>query len=808
MQRKSSFNWLRGFTLACLLLLFALLSLGSRQLSFTLDEPSHLAAGYTWLARGEAGLWTMHTRAHPLLVDAWEALPLYLGAPDLPLESFPGWQTNYEHFLEHFTAYLEPAARSEVAGRTPAMLLTVLLAAVVFRWAADLGGPWAGLLALGIMIFDPNLLAHGRLATNDLGLMALGTLTLYAGTRWLRKPSWRLTVVLGALVAVTLLAKVTGVLYAAVFGVQAVVMGFSAHRSGRYWAQFVLIVLLSFLLLWAVFGFSIGPVAGLPLPVSLPAPLYWDSLFVQSDSAAHRLVFALGMRYGGRRWWYFPVAFLLKNPLPLLIGLGIALAGVRRFRKNVGKTVCADSLSCFASWFLTLGLFPLLYGMVILVKGMNIGYRHLLPIHPFLYLFMGVGLVAVLRRSASWKQVLLGLLGLWYSVSTVWLCPHELTYFSDLIGGSSQGYRYLVDSNLDWGQSYKALQDWLALNPEPRPKVVAFSFHPQLYEIAADQLVFTDSSEPLTPYAPAPGRYIIEASLVQGVFGPHAGEDWFSWFRYATPTAQIANALFVYDVPAYDGTWVAQCMTPARALSPNKIATRINPSARQVQFDCTNAWVYPTAGAEVGWYLLRGEHFTLDRSARLSYSDPVFHDAFQSRHLADSRLSMLHPELTNLPPFALYETLSAISWPGAAGAFPAAAATQPLALAEDLSIDEPISLDGPLDFLGSRVFAAEDALEAETWWQVKGDPGERPFSVMAHLLTAGGETLAVADGFSVNLETVRAGDLVVQRHRFPVQTQGDALWLRTGGYWLDTMDLWPVSDYEGDALFVPLPEME
>ena len=82
---------IRWFILMQLCLLFALLVGGARYLSFTTDEPSHLAAGYAYLARGTAGMWTIPLRGHPLLVDAWEALPLYIGAPGIAVESLPGW---------------------------------------------------------------------------------------------------------------------------------------------------------------------------------------------------------------------------------------------------------------------------------------------------------------------------------------------------------------------------------------------------------------------------------------------------------------------------------------------------------------------------------------------------------------------------------------------------------------------------------------------------------------------------------------------------------------------------------------------
>jgi hypothetical protein len=108
-----------------------------------------------------------------------------------------------------------------------------------------------------------------------------------------------------------------------------------------------------------------------------------------------------------------------------------------------------------------------------------------------------------------------------------------------------------------------------------------------------------------------------------------------------------------------------------------------------------------------------------------------------------------------------------------------------------------VNLDGPLVYLGAKAYIEADGLDVETWWQVREGPVVRPFSIMAHLLTPQGDVMDQADGLGVWPSVLAAGDVFVQRHHFALPQKGDVVWLRTGAYWLDTMERWAIQDGEG-----------
>jgi hypothetical protein len=762
-----------------ILLLFALLVAGAPQLSATADEPSHLAAGYALLARGSDGLWTLPYRGHPLGVDAWLALPIYIARPGVPLEHLDGWQSTYAQFVNSFLPYLDPLERSLLAARLQSALLTVLLAAVVYRWASDLWGWPAGMLALGVMAFDPTLLAHGRLATNDVGVTALGTLTLYLAWRWTRVPGWYVALGVGVLSALTMLAKASGVLWAAAAGVLMVAAMLRAARgmprrreeTGRPALQVAAAGLVALLLLWASYGFSWGPVHGLPL--SLPAPQHWQGLFFQTNSADDRWAFALGLRRYGSWWWYFPLAFVLKNPLPLLVGAA------------AGAIVLARRASDHR--WLDLAFFPMLYLLILIWKGLNVGYRHVLPVHPFLYLLIAGGLTALRERAR--REPLLKTAGLvlaaWYVAGTLAVFPDQIAYFNELVGGPDGGYRYLVDSNLAWGQSSGARQAYLDAYPA------------------------THSAPPAARFQPEAGRYIVNASYLQGV---GLGDPYtYEWFRHREPVEIVRHSLLVYDVPPFEVGWVAQCETPRAPLSDKTLAGDVGQEdVHAIRFDCTQAWIYPGAGRQGGLYALDRTHVAEGGIAlpSLLAQDPLPRDPLIAGHLRAARLSF--DQNSQPHGFVLYEMPpGVVQYPAATPVYACRDNRAPAASLEERLIEgsaaAPLALDGPLAFLGAAAYPTADAWQVETWWRVTAGPIARPFSILGQLVSAEGEVWSMYDKLSVSPLTLLEGDVLVQRHLFAAPPQESEAWLRTGAYWLDDMQRWPVSSAPGaDALLLRL----
>jgi len=786
----------RALTLGLLMVLFARLTGASNRLSFTSDEPSHIATGYAYLARGAT--WTVPLRGHPPLLDAWLTLPFYAGDPAIPLETLDGWEKDNTAYVKAFVpAVRDNVLRAEIATRTPAMLLTVLLAAVVSRWARDLGGAPGAALSLLVLAGDPTLLAHGMLATNDVGVTALGTLALFLTQRLLRRPSPARVAGTSLALALTMLAKGSGVIWLAAVGLM-ILAGILLPRTGSRRARTVIglgiaVTVTTLLCIWAAYGFEWGALQIGTVSLPVPAPTHWRAILAQSTGAEARHTYFLGQVRKGGHWAYFPVAALVKNPVPLLMLTGWGL--VASIRSHSPRRRAAP-----------LWLFPTLYGAMAVISGVNIGYRHMLPIHPFLYLA-----VAAIPSTRRLVKLASAALISWLILESLIVAPHYISYASPIVGGAQQGWRYLADSNTDWGQGYKALADYQRTLGDARaiqysgPEgYIGVSTYGAAYE-ALPPIPSNPDPIMLPDIRPAPGLYAISANSLSGL--GCAASDNYAWFRYHEPVAVLADAIHVYDVPAEsESAWIAQCTAPAPPLEDTDIQARLSlPRVRQLALDCTQSWVIPASGP--GWIALHDQ--LMDPATqvrrRLGLVRPQPIDGFLSRRLASLSLSYRQWDYRETPAFLVYDGVDGPALPPSA---PTVAPAPAGSLPGDLPATEelPVELQGPLSLIGVVAYPAEAALEIETWWQVTGAVGPEPFSAMAHLVRSDGQAIAVADGFAVPPPDLARGDVVVQRHIFPDHNI-TGLWFRTGLYWSETTQLWPTASCAGcDAIFVSLDQ--
>jgi hypothetical protein len=251
-------------------------------------------------------------------------------------------------------------------------------------------------------------------------------------------------------------------------------------------------------------------------------------------------------------WYYFPIALILKTPLPLLILF--AAAFVRTISKRTWRAALIFLLP------------SLLLFISLLFNTNNLGYRYLLPILPLIVVYAsGLWPRSVSRslcRSVTLSPshlVILSLLA-WQIIGTLRIYPYYLTYFNEITGGPDRGRYILSDSNIDWGQDMVGLKNYIEQNKIDQIKLSYFGIaHPTAYGLRTQAIPPVRTAmhdqgawwlKTYYPPDPPPGKYAISVvNLMGGIWIEPAA---YAFFRDRRPDTTIGNSIYLYTIGPRD----------------------------------------------------------------------------------------------------------------------------------------------------------------------------------------------------------------------------------------------------------------
>jgi hypothetical protein len=249
--------------------------------------------------------------------------------------------------------------------------------------------------------------------------------------------------------------------------------------------------------------------------------------------------FLLG-EYSYQGWWnYFLVTFLIKTPIGSLTLIAASLVFYR-----AGSPLRSREM-------LFLLLPPALIFVATTQANVNIGLRHILAVYPFLFLF--ASRLATIQFRRRWlTRFLVGAPLFLTAVSSLRIAPHQLAYFNEIVGGPDEGYRYLSDSNLDWGQDLRGVKTYMDKEKLPIIYLSYFGTAPPSYYGIRYQYV--PGTWPLE--WPPPGDKVLNTAprkiLAISVYNlqdvSNAYNPLFRWLWVRRPIAKIGYSIFVYDL--------------------------------------------------------------------------------------------------------------------------------------------------------------------------------------------------------------------------------------------------------------------
>ena len=521
----------------------------------TVDEFAHLPAGCAYWRFHEFDLYAKN----PPLLKYWMALPVVVHPaaripPPAPRAvASQGWGP-WIYGLQFMNENREHYFRLFFLGRLPIVLLGLLTGVVLFYWCRELHGARAACVVAAAFLLTPTVLAHGHLATIDVGCMFGMFLAVFV-FRWAwRRSSWWCSLVAGSVFGVALLIKFTAVFLAPVFVLFALLFKRpGSSRSMWYRLRVPATVFLTALavvnLLMGfrgsfkplggyVFRSSLGKSVQAALPKMLPVPLPESYVVgfdvVKRDTEGGEFGNYLMGRWSREGWWYYNfVALAVKEPLPFLL---MSFAGVTcwlRLRYDRGESIAV---------FVPLAVFLLVMSVG---SRLNTGIRYVLPVFPFLFLVAGSfwrwSLDAVRYRLAG--VLVASCLG-YYATLVAVTHPSYLSFFNLIAGGASGGDKWLLDSNIDWGQDLYRVAGAAKRLAGEKPVGLLYFGHvdPELYGITYG----------LVPPAPVEGILAVSVNYFRGmsyvITFPDGkcvtvGPDHLNWLRSTRPIERLGSIL-------------------------------------------------------------------------------------------------------------------------------------------------------------------------------------------------------------------------------------------------------------------------
>jgi 4-amino-4-deoxy-L-arabinose transferase-like glycosyltransferase len=553
-------------TVILLLMAVNLVSVTARK-SITADEVVLIPSAYYHLVTTDIQL----IPQHPPLCKLLAGLPLLFIQPDElpPAQIDPAARPPEVEWAYIMRLWHDNRASFEAIcfwARVPMVALTLTLGVLLFVFARDLFGDRAALLALFLFALEPTVLAHARVVQTDIPAafgFLLTTFTLY---RYLRRPTWKSVLGIGAAAGIAMLAKYSMVVLGPLLLLVFVVLLWRSKDRRPVVGHALLALLALLVVINAGYFFHHRPftvgdaqwiansfpawnalvsdsvrVLRVILPTDFVMGVFWQLHHSHEGHPAG----LLGM-YSLHGWWYyFPVAFALKATIPFLL-LSLASLGWavnRLIRRKESQLLIL--LAPFA-----------IYTALLMGSPLNIGVRYYLPAYAFLFILSGALLDRLFSQAKSKAARTLSVgaavfLLTWISIETLRIYPNYMPYLNQLASARAHWW-YLSDSNVEWGDDARELAAYLRARGETRVRAML------LGGFATLDFYGVNYQDALAANTDPPSRYTaLGASFLNGstvpfyeVQGQRVSDEvrinTFRAFRRRVPEAVIGNSIYVY----------------------------------------------------------------------------------------------------------------------------------------------------------------------------------------------------------------------------------------------------------------------
>ena len=572
--------------------------------SLTFDEVAHIPAGYSYVTQGDYRL----NPEHPPLLKVLSGLFITPLQPafDITQEfwttaneygEYGQWEAG-RHLLHHAgnnTDWLVFWAR------VPIVIISLVFGWFLFYWGKKIGGIITGLFTLILYAFDPNVLGHNHFVTTDIGIAIAIGLASYFFLNFLKYPTWQNALYGGIALGIAQITKFSAVMLLPFFGILLVTYPLIKYIKkdqkrievlGSYMLKGAFALSIMCMTIWIMYipvtwhmpAETLPPITeikGQPEKYARDA-YFMKFIFWSNENTLTRplAAYAQGLMQVINRvddgnvsyfmqtvssdasTWYFPFVFVAKQTLihlffyitAILLFLGLCMRSIYdTFTQKIDR-----SLSQFRAFIIgyfheiALGSFIVLYSYISITGNLTIGFRHLFPIMPLIYVLTAKVIIDSYKslRDPQRKKIIRSAfitLIIMLAITVIGVYPYYMSYFNILFGGPKNGYQYVTDSNTDWGQDLKRLKKYLDVHPEiDKIRITYFGGDDIHNRIGSDKyILWWDSKRPIEPGYYALSTFFLQESIYDK---KKAYDDSFRWTQEHEPIDQVGTSFLIYKI--------------------------------------------------------------------------------------------------------------------------------------------------------------------------------------------------------------------------------------------------------------------
>ncbi len=518
--------------------------------SITCDETVHIPAGYFYVKKGDFYI----NFEHPPFSKTLSGIFLLSTKIVFPEDLYKSLRMNEWNLgMAFFYLNRDNVDKIVLLSRLPVILLGILLGFYIYLWTSDLYGKIAGIFSLFLFTFCPNFLAHSCLVTTDVPFTLFFIMTLYFLWKFFEKDEIKYLIFCGLSFGLSLSTKFTGIILMPFILIILIILEKKLQKK-EYLKFFILyLFLLPVFILLFTYRFQ-----GILKPFEKKVFTTHDKVFYTYKYygignfilGLKRIIFEaterghfsyLNGKFSQHGWrYYFIFAFLYKTPIPLIILILLSIF----IKPRIDKRERFIILPC------------IIYFIFASLSKKQIGIRYILPFYSLLYVYSGRLLVysEKLRLKELTKKIIFIIFLLWYLFESIKMHPHYIAYFNQIAGGPDNGWKHLIDSNIDWGQDLKELKQYLQKEGNPElllnyfgtilPETYGLIYEPFLYPF----FIYNVPEKNFHFNSSFPKKEYLTISVNHLVGLPYEDTEIFNWLKEIRPKKKIGYSIFVYDI--------------------------------------------------------------------------------------------------------------------------------------------------------------------------------------------------------------------------------------------------------------------